>query len=61
MFRVVADIHLCDIGSLYWQKQQQNAPCSILKMSVNGASTVLGLAYFVIKASHGFSRAQLYY
>jgi hypothetical protein len=61
MFRLVADIHLFDIGSLYWQKQQRNAPCSILKMSVNGASTVLGLAYFVIKASRGFSRAELHY
>jgi hypothetical protein len=57
MFRLVAAIHLCDIGSLYWQKQQGNAPCSILKMSVNGVSNVLGLAYCVIKASRGFSRA----
>jgi hypothetical protein len=55
MFRLVADIHLCDIGSLYWQKQQLHAPGGILKMSVNGASTVLGLAYFVIKASRGSS------
>jgi hypothetical protein len=61
MFRLVADIHLFGIGSLYWQTQQRNAPCSILKMSVNGASTVLGLAYFVIKASHGFPRPELYY
>jgi hypothetical protein len=57
MFQLVADIHLCDNGSLYWQKQQRNALCSILKMSVNGASTVLGLVYFVIKALCGFSRA----
>jgi hypothetical protein len=41
MFRLVADIHLCDIGSLYCQKQQQNALCPILKMSINGASTIL--------------------
>jgi len=51
MFRLVVDIHLSDIGSLYWEKQQQHAPCGILKMSVKVASTVLGLAYFVIKAS----------
>jgi hypothetical protein len=57
MFRLVADIHLCDIGSLYWEQQQRNAPCSSLKISVNGASTALGLAYFVIKASPGFSCA----
>jgi len=57
MFRLVADIHLSDIGSLYWQKQQRHAPCGILEISINGASTVLGLAYFVIKASRGSSRA----
>jgi len=44
MFRLVAEIHLWDIGSLYWQKQQRHAPCSILKMSVNGASTIFGVA-----------------
>jgi len=35
IFRLVADIHLCDIGSLDWKTQQRNAPCGILKMSVN--------------------------
>jgi len=50
MFRLVADIHVSNIGSLYWQKQQQHAPCHILKMSVNAASTVLVVAYLVIKA-----------
>jgi len=54
---LVADIHLSDIGTLYWQKQQQQAPCHILKLGVNGASTVSGVAYFVIKASRGSSRA----
>jgi len=61
MFRSVVDIHVWDIGSLYRQKQQRDAPYGILKMSVNGASTVLGLAYFVIKASRGSSQAKLYY
>jgi len=51
MFRLVVDSPLWDIGSLYWQNQRRHAPCGILKMSVNGASTVLGLAYFVIKSS----------
>jgi len=51
MFQLVAYIHLSNIGSLYWQKQQQNAPCHFLKMSVNGASTVLVVAYLVIKLS----------
>ena len=39
MFRLVADVHLCDIVSLYWQKQQRNAVSSILEMSVKGGST----------------------
>jgi len=45
MFQLFADIYLSDIGSLYWQKHQQHAPCGILKMSVNGESTVLGFAF----------------
>jgi hypothetical protein len=57
MFQLVAAIDLCNIGILYWQKHQRNAACSILKLSVNGVSTVLELAYFVIKASRGLSRA----
>ena len=44
MFRLVADIHLSNIGSLYWQKQQRHAPCGILKLSVNGASTIISFA-----------------
>jgi hypothetical protein len=55
---LVADIHLWDIGSLYGQKQQWLAPCIILKISFNGASTVLGIKYFVIKASHGSARTE---
>jgi hypothetical protein len=51
MFPLVADIHVLNIGSLYWQKQQRNSPCRILKMSVNGASTVLVVPYLVIKSS----------
>jgi len=57
MFRLVVDINLWDIGSLSRQKQQRDAPCGILKMSVNRAATVLGLAYFVIKASRKSLRA----
>jgi hypothetical protein len=53
MFRLVADTHLSDIGGLYWQKQQQCAPCSILKMSVNEASIVYVAAYLAIQALHG--------
>jgi len=57
MFRLVADIHFADIGSLYWQQQGRQTSCRIPKMSVNGASTVLAVAYLVIKASRGCSRA----
>jgi len=51
MFRLVADIHSSNIGSLYWQKHQRHAPCHILKMNVNGASSVVVVEYLVIKAS----------
>jgi len=57
MFRLVADIHLSDFGSHYWPKQQRHTPCGILKMNVNGALTVLGLRYFVMKALHRFLHA----
>ena len=57
-FRLVADIHLWDNGSLYCQKQQRHAPCCILKMRVNRASTVLAPSYMVIKASGGSSRSE---
>jgi len=48
MFRLVADIHLSDIGSFYWQKLQWDAPSCILRTSVNGESTILILASWVI-------------
>jgi len=51
MFQLVADIHSSNIGSLYWETQQQHAPCRILKLSIHGASTVLVVAYLAIKAS----------
>jgi len=51
MFWLVADLHFWDIGSLQWQKQQRQARCAILKISIKWASTVLGLVYFEIKAS----------
>jgi len=60
MFRLVSHIQLWDIGSLYWQKQQWHAPCGILKMSVNGASTIFSFAscvsYIPIGWGHPFMR-----
>jgi len=60
MFWLVADIHLWDIGSLYWRRQQRHAPCRILKMSVNGASTICSFAswvsYVLIGCRHPFMR-----
>jgi len=48
MFPFVADINLSDIGSLDWQKQQRNDPCLILKTSVNKASMIFSLAFWVV-------------
>jgi hypothetical protein len=60
MFRSVSDNHLWDIGTLYWQKQQRHAPCGILKMTVNGASTIFSFAscvsYVPIGVRHPFMR-----
>jgi len=47
MFRLVADIHWSNIGSLYCQKLRRHAPCGILKMSVNGGSTIFSFAAWV--------------
>jgi hypothetical protein len=57
IFWLVADMHLSNIGIHYWQKQQWHDPCRILKMSVNGVSTVSVVAYLVAKASSGSSHA----
>ena len=48
MFGLVADIHLSDIGCLYWKKQQRHARYSIVTMNVNGASTIVSFASWVI-------------
>jgi len=57
MFGLVVDIPSSDIGSLYWHKQQQYAASRIVKMSDNGASTVLVVTYLLIKAWRGLSRS----
>jgi len=48
MFQLVVDIHLLDIGCLFREKLQPDAPCRILRMSVNGASTIFPFASWVI-------------
>ena len=48
MFWLVADIRSSDKGCLYWEKLQRHARCRILRMSVNGASTIFSLASWVI-------------
>jgi len=50
LFRLVADIHLSNVASLDWRNRLRNAPCGILKMIVNRASTVLLVAYLVINS-----------
>jgi len=61
MFQLVADIHLPDIGSLYWEKLQQHAPCRILRMSVNRVLTIVSFAswviYVLIGWRHPFTRS----
>jgi len=60
MFRLVAEIHLWDIGSLHCQKQQRHAPCGIQKMRVNGVSRIVSVAswvsYVPIGCRHPFMR-----
>jgi len=48
MFRLVVDIHLSDIGCPYWERLQQHAPCCILRMSINGVSSIFSFASWVI-------------
>jgi len=54
MFRLVADIHLPDTGSLHWGKLQRHAPGRIWKMNVNGASTIVSFASWVIYVPIGW-------
>jgi len=58
MFQLVLDIHLSDIDSLYWEKLQRHAPCRIMRMNVNGASTFFSfeswVIYFPIGCRHPF-------
>jgi len=44
----VKNRHIQSIGRLYFKKSKRNAPNPILKMSINGAATILGLASSVI-------------
>ena len=39
--RLVANVHKRSLGSLYRQKWMWNAPCPIMKMSVNRVSTIV--------------------
>jgi len=48
MFRLVANIHLSNVGCLYWETLQWHARCHILRMSVKGASTIFCFASWVI-------------
>ena len=60
MFRLVVDTHLSDIGCLYWETLQQHACCHILRMGVNGVSTIFSLSswviYVLIGCRHPFIR-----
>jgi hypothetical protein len=46
-------MHTGSIGCLYRPKRKQHAPCLIMKMSVNGASSMFRLASWLIKVQCG--------
>jgi hypothetical protein len=45
---MVADSHKWSIGCLYKPNKEGHAPCPIMKISVNGASTIIGPASSLI-------------
>jgi len=47
------NIHNGSVGILYGEKRTQNAPCPVLKMSVNGALTIFGPVSRVFKTRLG--------
>jgi len=52
-FRLIADIHLSDIGRLYWEKLLRNAPCRILIMSVKGVQLMFIFTCWLISVPIG--------
>jgi len=50
---LVAHSHKQSIGCLYRQTRKWNAPCPILKLSVNGVSMIVGLPLWSITARCG--------
>jgi hypothetical protein len=61
MFRLVADIYLSDIGRHNWEKLQRQAPCHILRMRVNEASTPVHFASWVFYFPIGHRHALIKY
>jgi len=53
MFWLIVDIHLAEIDSVHSEKLKWHAPCHILRMSINGASTMFSFATWVIYVSIG--------
>jgi len=47
MFLLAVDIHWSDVDSLYWEKLHRHAPSHILRMSVNGGSTIFSFETWV--------------
>jgi hypothetical protein len=48
MFRLVAEAHLSDIGSLHWEELQRHAPYHILRISIIRASMIFSFASWLI-------------
>jgi hypothetical protein len=51
--RQIAYSHKESIGCIYWQTKYSNAPCPIMKISVNQASTILGHVSWIIWGATG--------
>jgi hypothetical protein len=61
MFKLVEDIHFSYIGSLYWEEVQRHVPWSILRMSINRASTICSVSSWPIYVPIGCRHPSIKY
>jgi len=61
LFPLIADNHFTDIGSLYRQKWQRNAPSRTLRSSVNRLSWIVNVASFAMYVPIGCSHPVMIY
>jgi len=48
MFWLFGVTHWSDIGRLYWEKPLRHSPCRIIRVSINGVSTIFSFTSWVI-------------